>query len=371
MSRARSGALALTLGLAALAGPRAARAQDSQFGIQGLGVPGRWESVRARATGGAFAPFDAFSPLLEAPLAEVRRVSAGLTGGTSWRSVDVAGGDASLRGTRFPAFVIAGPLAGRVVLAAGFSTYLDKTFGVTTRDTIDLRGELEPVTDEIRSDGAVSDLRLAVAARVHRRVALGVAVHGLTGSTRVLAQRRFDDSTTYRNSSARDEIAYGGFGGSGSALFDLTSDLRIAAWARADTRLRANIRGRTVAESDLPFAAGGGVLWRAGGEAVFGGAVAWRFWAGAGPTAYDTFSWSLGTELGNPRFPLRLGVRGGQLPFGPSGSAPTEFAVAAGLGRQFSADRGRLDLTVERLARDGGGLSERVWSVLFGLTVRP
>ena len=41
-------------------------AQDSQYGIRGLGTPGRWESVRARSTGGAFGPFDPLSPLMEA-----------------------------------------------------------------------------------------------------------------------------------------------------------------------------------------------------------------------------------------------------------------------------------------------------------------
>src|SRR2546427_6524823 len=40
-------------------------AQDSQYGIRGLGTPGRWESVRARSTGGAFGPFDPLSPLME------------------------------------------------------------------------------------------------------------------------------------------------------------------------------------------------------------------------------------------------------------------------------------------------------------------
>ena len=45
------GALAvlfLTTGL-----PNRLTAQDSQYGVQGLGTPGRWESVRARSTGGA------------------------------------------------------------------------------------------------------------------------------------------------------------------------------------------------------------------------------------------------------------------------------------------------------------------------------
>src|SRR5712664_82948 len=71
-------------------------AQDSQFGIRGLGTPGKLESVRARTTGGAFAPFDAFSPLTDAVLADVRRLSASFTSGTSWRSVDASGVQSSL-----------------------------------------------------------------------------------------------------------------------------------------------------------------------------------------------------------------------------------------------------------------------------------
>ncbi len=357
------------LGALALAGP--ARAQDSQFGIRGLGTPGRWESVRARATGGAFGPFDPFSPLLEASVADVRRVSAGVTTTTSWRAVDFENTSSSLRSSRFPALVIAGPITQRFALAGGFSTYLDRSFGITTRDTIDLRGNPEPVTDEVTSDGAVTDLRIALAARLHQRLALGVSLHGLTGSTRVTAVRRFDDSTTYRTSTARDEIAYHGLGGSASALYDLNADLRLAAWARSDTRLRADIRGRTVATDDLPFSFGGGVRWRPGTEAVVAAAVAWRYWAGAGLNAHDTFNWSLGTELGSLTSPFRFGVRGGQLAFGPGPKAPTEFGIAAGLGKQFSGGRGRLDVGLERLERKGLGLTERVWTFLLGLTVRP
>ncbi len=357
--------------LAALALATPARAQDSQFGLRGLGTPGRSESVRARSTGGAFAPFDAFSPVLEASVADVRRVSAGVTGGTSWRTLDFGSQSASLRASRFPAFMIAGPISRRFVVAGGFSTYLDKSFGITTRDTIDVRGTPEPVTDAVTSDGAVADLRIALAARVHRRLALGVSLHGLTGSTSVTAVRHFDDSSTYRTSTARDEIAYHGLGGSASALFDLTSVLRLAAWVRSDKHLRADIRGRTVADADLPFAYGGGVQWRPGTEAVLAASVAWRAWGASGLNAHDTFNWSLGTELGSAASPIRFGVRGGQLAFGPGPKAPTEFGISGGIGKQFSGGRGRLDFGLERLERKGTGLTERVWTFLLGFTVRP
>ncbi|HXM38649.1 MAG TPA: hypothetical protein VN908_08330, partial [Gemmatimonadales bacterium] len=201
-------------------------------------------------------------------------------------------------------------------------------------------------------------------------LAVGVGIHRITGSTRVVATRRFDDSTTYRNSTSRDEVAYGGNGGSASALLDLTSDVRVAGWVRSDGKLRADVRGRTVAEDDLPLGFGGGVRWRLGEQAAFAGALAWRKWAGAGPYSHDTFDWSLGAELGSPVSPLRVGVRRGQLAFGV-GKTPTEFGVAVGLGKQFSGGRGRLDFGLERLQRKGDGLTERVWTFLLGLTVRP
>ena len=347
-------------------------AQDSQFGIRGLGTPGKLESVRARTTGGAFAPFDAFSPLTDAVLADVRRMSASFTSGTSWRSIDASGVQSSLRGTRFPAMVIAGPVTRRIVVGGGFSTYLDRSFGVVIQDTIDLRGVQQPITDAITSDGAIADLRIAVAARLHRRLALGLGLHRITGSTRVNATRSFADTANYRTSTARDEVAYGATGGSASLLLDVTSDLRVAGWFRTDTRLRADVGGHTVAENDLPLMYGAGLQWRAGAQASVAGSLTWRNWGAVQSiaNAHDTFNWSVGAEIGSPASPFRFGLRGGQLPFGV-GKTPTEVGYSAGLGRQFSGGRGRLDIGLERLQRSGTGLDERVWTFLLGLTVRP
>jgi len=349
-------------------------AQDSQFGIRGLGTPGKWESVRARSTGGAFAPFDAFSPMTDASLADVRRMSASMASGTSWRNIDASGSTAAFRGTRFPALVIAGPVTSRIVVGGGFSTYLDRTFGVVIQDTIDLRGVQQPVTDEITSDGAVSDVRLAMGARLSSRLALGLGVHRLTGSSRVVAKRSFADTANYRTTTARDEVAYGGNGGSASLLFDVSRDLRLGGWFRSDSKLRADVGGRTAAENHLPLTYGAGVQWRAGAQASLAGTVTWRNWAGSAgstdSTTHDTFNWSVGAEIGRPGSPFRFGVRRGQLPFG-IGKTPTEVGYSAGLGRQFSGGRGRLDIGIERLERTGTGLTERVWTFLLGLTVRP
>src|SRR5256885_16914122 len=73
-------------------------AQDSQYGIRGLGTPGRWESVRARSTGGAFGLFDPLSPLMEAPLADVGHLTGGGMTATSDRDAETGGGGAGARG---------------------------------------------------------------------------------------------------------------------------------------------------------------------------------------------------------------------------------------------------------------------------------
>jgi len=362
--------MGLLLVAPALTGRAMAAAQDSQFGIRGLGTPGRWESVRSRSTGGAFGPFDPSSPLMEAPLADIGQLTATAAGGTSNRDVLLGGTTTSLRATRFPVMGVAGPVARRLVVAAGFTTYLDRSWDVTLRDSFLLRGVLQRYTDEITSDGSVADVRLAAASRLSRRIAIGAGLHVLAGSTRMTAQRRFDDSTFNRVQESA-EVRYDGLGVSGSVLIGVAPGLTIAGWARSDNRLRAKVADTTTAITDLPLMAGGGVLFSPSPSARLAAAVAWRSWSKAGAGAFDTWSWSAGAEFGSRRMPIRLGARGGQMPFGPGTKAPTEAAASLGTGRAFAQGRALIDVGLERLERRGGGLTERVWTVLVGLTVRP
>ena len=354
----------------ALTGGAMAVAQDSQFGIRGLGTPGRWESVRSRTTGGAFGPFDPLSPLMEASLADIGQLTATAAGGTSNRDVLVGGTATSLRATRFPVMGVAGPVARRLAVSVGFTTYLDKSWDVTLRDSFMLRGVLQRYTDEITSDGSVADIRIAAASRLTRRIALGAGLHVLAGSTRTTAERQFDDSTFHRVQQSA-EVRYDGLGVSGSVLIGVAPGLTIAGWARRDNRLRAKVADTTSALTDLPLMAGGGVLFAPSPSARLGASVAWRSWSKAGADAFDTWTWSAGAEFGSRRMPIRLGARGGQMPFGPGTEAPTEVAGSLGTGRAFAQGRALIDLGLERLERRGGGLTERVWTVLVGITVRP
>src|SRR2546425_12486733 len=100
----------------ALTGGAIAAAQDSQFGIRGRGTPGRWESVRARSTGGAFGPFDPLSPLMEAQLADVGHLTGGAMTAASYRDAETGGSTTALRETRFPLLQLAGPIGTRFAL---------------------------------------------------------------------------------------------------------------------------------------------------------------------------------------------------------------------------------------------------------------
>jgi hypothetical protein len=358
----------LILACAVLAGT--ARAQDSEFGISGPGTPGRWESVGARAAAGAFAAFDPGSPLTEAAMVGLRSLTANTGAAASTRNVDAPGSNTWLRGVRYPVFGVAGPVGKGVFVGGGFSTYLDRTYNVVTRDSVLIRGAMQPYRDALASDGAVNDIRVAAATRLGPHVAVGAAVHFITGSTRMTATRTFDDSTAYVTAPQRGIVRYTGEGISASALITVSSALSFAALARRDNHLNAHVGDSLVAHSELPTTLGGALEWSPIGAARLGGSVVWRSWSGVAPNAFDTVNWTAGLELGRNR-PIRVGVRGGQLPFSTSGSAPTEFGIAAGTARAVASGHGLVDVGLERLARSDGTVHETVWTLLIGIAIRP
>jgi hypothetical protein len=357
--------------LAALGLPGALAGQDSQFSLGSPGTPARQESVRARAAAGAFALFDALSPLGEAALADVTRGVFSAQGRAVRRAVDFGGaGSHTVRESRFPVLVAAGRTPWGFAVATGFATYLDRSFVVQRRDSIVLRGGFEPYTDEHVSDGSVADLRVAVAGRPIDAVAIGGAFHVLVGSTQEEVRRRWDDSVTYRNTFELRDVRYRGLGASLSAVVTVTPRVRVAGWMRTDNALDTEVGDRRTGSADLPTQLGGAVEWRARGSLRLAGTVRWAGWAGP-PGGHDALGWSVGAEAGNPALPVRLGVRRETMAFGPGTDAPTELGITAGVGTRFSEDRARIDLAFERVLRSGPGLDERLWTLHVGLSVLP
>ena len=343
-------------------------AQDSQFSVRGLGVPGRWESVRARTAAGAFGPFDPRSSVADVSLADALQLTATAVEATTYRRAEIGGTQDDLRSSRFPFMGLAGPVTRRVVVGGGFATYLDRTYSIVTRDSQMLRGAYASYTDRIGNDGAVADLRFAAAARLASWIAIGAGAHILSGSSRQTAQRVYDD-TTFLGTTQTAVVRYDGFGISGSVALDPVRSVRIVGYARSDNRLRTRLGDAETDRTDLPTTLGAALRWSPSPSARVAGTAVWRSWSDAG--GFNTTSWSAGAEVGAGPTPFRFGVRGGQLPFGPGTAAPTELGVTLGAGKGFSGNRALVDFGLERLVRKGGGLTETAWTVLVGLTIRP
>jgi hypothetical protein len=381
----RLGVAATALSLLAVGAVVPAEAQTSVYGVLGVGFPGRPLSIRARALGGSTGPTDAGSAVNPAALALNSRLSVSGISQTTGRNYEA--GDVSvesLRDTRFPFAMITGPLpASPLAVGISYSLYFERSYDIETVDTVLLRGEEVVVSDRLKSDGGVADLRGALAWYVSPRLQIGAGLHLLSGSTREELQREFDNPL-YTPVEQRGDVDYSGWAVSAGAVVTPASKLRIGLSARRDSRLSFSDQLLPAIEVQLPWTFSGTVVWapmRVLRWAVMG---EYRTWSearddvpeGITLSVFDTWEVGSGIEIGGPElggsaFPLRIGVRYAALPFSPIDDQPTELDLSAGSGVLFANNRALLEFAVERVIRDGGGASERAWQIAFGLTLRP
>jgi hypothetical protein len=366
--------------------PQLATAQSSQFGVRGLGTPGRELSARGVASSGAFGLFDPESSLNPAALAALPALSAVLTGVQDYRHVENPAGIKSVRESRFPQIVIGGPLKRLpMVLALSFSNYTSRDFTLASADTIVLRGIDTPVSDTFSSRGGMSDLRFAGSYRIRDNWAVGGAFHVITGSNRVSSRRAFADSLLYLESKQSAEISYAGVGFDIGMVRSFGANFSLAATARSDGHAIIDRDSTRVSQTDLPFSFGFGVRWRPVPKLELASDAIYRTWSGAnsdlleqdGTGAENTYEVALGGELTPDlrrpfRRPIRFGVRYGTLPFPlVPGEQPKEFGLSLGSGVRFAQQRAGIDLSLEQVWRKAGAYSERAFGVTVGVSVRP
>lgn len=364
--------------------PGALAAQNSVFGVRGVGFPVRPLSARARALAGSDGLFDRLSAVNPALAAMHPQVTAAANMSTDLRRYDAFGTAVDgLQETRFPLGIVGGPL-GRLPLgyAVSVGKYAERTFDVTTSDTLMLRGSPVEVQDRITSDGGIADVRGALAWAPVAAVRIGGAVHVISGSTKLQVRRTFSDSA-YRPYRQDNDAGFSGWGLSFGAHVAPGAGVQVAAAVRFDQDLDASLDSVSAGSTALPVTLSGGVLITPVTALRVTAGAEWRSWSDAQPDlsggtrAFDTWDLAAGVQLGGPesgasRFPLRLGVRYATLPFAPPGESQAhEIGLAAGTGLPFAGNRALIDLTVERILRDGAGVSERSWLVTAGITVRP
>jgi hypothetical protein len=365
--------------------PGVAGAQASQFGVRGLGNPGRPLSARALATGGAFGMFDGESSLNPAALSSITTATAFFTGLQDFRNVENPAGSESVRDSRFPQIGFVGPTK-RVPLVLGisYSSYTNRDFTLATIDTVELRDVLVPVADTLSSRGGISDFRLAGSYRLSPRWIVGAGLHVLTGTNRLEFRRTFADPSYDLPGSQNSELSYAGVGGSLGVIREFGPQFSVALLARMDGEANEDRDSTRIDEIDLPYTFGMGLRWRALPRLELASQAVIRTWSGANsdllargsPGAENTVEVALGGEYSDPRRPyrrpLRFGVRYATLPFllAP-GAQPDEFAVSLGTGARFAQQRAGVDLSLEYDWRSAGGFSERAFLVTVGISVRP
>jgi hypothetical protein len=369
----------------ALAAPGTLAAQASQFGVRGLGLPGQGISARAMGSAGGFSLFDAESSINPAALGQLPDLTAALTVLQDYRSAENPAGEASGRDTRFPLMLVAGPARGTpLTFGFSYSSYAVRDFSLATSGTVVLRGEEVEVFDTLASRGGMGDIRGAVAYRARTSTMIGAAFHAITGSNRMTFDRSFGDDE-YEPINQTAELSFAGIGLSGGLLQQVGPQLTVAAYARLDTHASVDVDSASAYDVDLPTSFGAGLRWRPRPRVEVGAQGVFTSWGSAsddlieqgGTGADNTVDFSGGLQyVTSPavasRWPIRTGIRYRTLPFPIiPGEQPGEFTVAAGTGRRFAADRGGIDVALQRVWRSAGDYSEGAWLLGVSVSVRP
>ncbi len=367
--------------------PGVAVAQSSQFGVRGLGAPGRWLSARGISTAGAFALFDPESSINPASLSATPTLTTTFTAVQDFRHVENPAGEESVRESRFPQLTIAGPIK-RFPMALGlsFSNYTSRDFTLASSDTILLRDVDVPVSDTFASRGGLSDLRAAASYALQGGWIVGASFHVLTGTNRLSSVRDFGDpDSAYQTARQSSEISYAGVGLDVGVIRNFGPDFAVAAVARSDGRALIDRDSTRVARVDLPYTFGVGFRWKPVPKLELATQGIYRTWSGAnsdlieqgGTGAENTFQVAFGGELTPDirrpyRRPIRFGARYGTLPFPlVPGEQPKEFGLSLGSGARFAQQRAGVDLGLEYVRRSAGAYKERAFLVTLGISVRP
>ncbi|HJR17547.1 MAG TPA: hypothetical protein VJ808_11890 [Gemmatimonadales bacterium] len=350
-----------------------------------MGYPGRALAVRSLGSAGAFGLFDPESSQNPAALASVLALTSELTITQGFGSRENPAGTASVRSTRFPQVMVAGPI--RPMPAAvgfSFSNYTTRDFILATAQTIDLRGVPVNVSDTFSSRGGLNDFRIAGSYRLGDRWAVGAGFHIISGSNRLTSTRVFDDPA-YLSSRQRSELSFTGVGVSLGLTRQFGPNFALSAMGRSDGHVNVDRDSARVGTVDLPYSFGLGLRWRPAPQLDLAGQTMIRTWSGAnsdlramgGVGAENTIELAAGAEYtADPRRPyrrpLRLGAHYATLPFPliPDRQAH-EFGISIGSGVRFAQQRAGVDLSLEHVWRSEGAYSERAFLISLGVSVRP
>ena len=383
------------LGVALLLALAPALEAQGTLSTQGLGFPPGQLSTRARTMGGAVGEADALSPLNPASLILLLTPIVAVQAEPEHREIRFGSERFTSSISRFPLFMGALPFGSRWRVGLSVSTLLDRTYETTVRDTQFVGSDTAASTITERSEGSISDIRLAAAFAVNRWFSLGLGGHALSGSDAVVVTRVFDDAVRFDTLAQRSVIGFGGNAVSVGALALWPRVGAVGVSYRVGGSINAYERGEVVGDGRAPNHFGVSLLYlglRGSTLAVRAARDDWSRLEGMAGTLNIHEGWDLGVgaDVTGPRFggsaiDLRAGFRARTLPFSVEGSAVSERTVSGGfmipMGRSLGSARSvELNFGALHSSRSSAGISgpagpvpvsEKAWTISTGFSVRP
>jgi hypothetical protein len=373
----------LRLLAAALLLPTAARAQGT-LSTQGFGYPAGQLSTRTLGTGGALAEIDPLSVTNPASILNFGGSALYFQAEPEFRTLRV--GDQSERSTiaRYPLVAGAVPITSSIFAGLSVSNLLDRSFQTVARSTQIVNGAPLSSTNTFTSDGAIGDLRLALAWTPRTWLRVGVGGHAISGDNRLAHTQVFDDSTQYARLRDTSTVTYVGNAYSAGVEILTGSVGSLAASYRRGGPLSLKHGDTTLSQARVPdrLALSAAFLGIRGTTiAVRTARDQWTDMRGLGSPGLrisDSWDTSVGADVLGPRLfgnPLqvRAGGRWRTLPFGTASSAVNETSYSFGAGSLLARGRAAFDIAGIRATRDASGSSvkETAWTMSVGITVRP
>ena len=370
------------LAIAALLLPPAAHAQGN-LSTLGFGYPAGLLSSRALGTGGAIGEIDPLSASNPASILSFGGSALYFQLEPEYRTLHVGSATEKTTTARYPLVAAAIPITTDIMLGVSVSNLLDRSFQTSTRGLQTIGDSTVGTTNTFKSDGAIGDLRLALAWAPAPWLKLGAAAHAITGDNRVRNTQVFDDSARF--SRLVDTATVGYTGSAYTAGFEVIAarDWSLAGSYRRGGPLSLKRGDTTIARAHVPNRVAVSAAYlgiRGSSIAVRTAKDSWASLATLGSSslriteAWDTSVGAdmLGPRLGERSLQLRAGARWRTLPFGTSTSSVSERSYSLGAGTLLARGRAALDVTGIRATREAGAnLSETAFTLSVGITVRP
>lgn len=351
---------------------------------QGFGYPTGTLSTRSLGTGGALGEIDPLSVSNPSAILNLGGTALYFQAEPEFRKLSAHGQSESSTIARYPLILGTMRFSGSVAASLSATNLLDRTFSTTSHGTVNVGGVDIGSTNTFESDGAIGDVRLALAWSPAEWLHLGIGAHAISGDNRLNSTQVFDDSSRYARLVDTSTVSYVGNALSGGAEVYLGRAAVLAASYRRggtmslkhgdSSKSRANVPDRLAFSAAYLGIRGSTIAVRAAHDDWSNMAAL----GSAGLTIHDSWDTSIGADVLGPRFAgrslqLRAGGRWRTLPFGVGTTPVRERSVSLGLGTLVARGRAALDVAGIRAVRDASGVdvNESAWTMSVGITVRP